>query len=79
MPESRHRRKGQVRPRPREIAPPPVRRKRSPMWVPIVGGTLVGGGVLTIILNYILWQRNVFLVGGFAVLAVGFIFLTQWR
>jgi len=79
VPESRHRRKGQIRPRPREVAPQPVRRKRSPMWVPITGGALVGIGVLLIILNYVFWRRNEFLLIGFGLLAVGMVFLTQWR
>ena len=79
MPESKHRRKGASRPRPREVAPQPVKRKRSPKWVPIAGGALLGSGVALIILNYIFWSRNQFLLIGFGLLAVGFVFLTQWR
>jgi len=79
VPESRHRRKGANRPRPRELEPPKVKAKRSPRWVPIVGGSLLAIGVTAIITNYLVWSRNSILLSGFAVLALGFVFLTQWH
>lgn len=79
MPESKHRRGGQVRPRPRTVEAPYVKPKPSPRWVPILGLALAFAGVGVIIANYIGQWDNLFLVGGFAGLAVGFAVLTQWR
>ena len=83
MPESRHRRGGQTRPRPRELEPQKVKPKPSPRWVPIVGLALIFLGVGIIIANYVWISQNVshnyYLLGGFALLAVGFGVLTQWR
>lgn len=81
MPESRHRRKGKVRPRPQEVIGPPVKAKPSPRWVPIVGITLIGVGVLAILVNYIpgLFEQNWVLLAGFGLLAAGFLFLSRWR
>lgn len=81
MPESRHRRKGKIRPRPQEVTGPPVKAKPSPRWVPIVGLVLIALGVLAILVNYIpgLVEQNWVLVVGFVLLAVGFLFLSRWR
>lgn len=90
MPESKHRRKGRRRPRPRDVAGPPVNPKPSPRWVPATGVTLLAVGVLTILLGYIpaiarVTQdlpglgSNWSLVVGFVLLVGGFGFLTQWR
>ncbi|MBW3578495.1 MAG: cell division protein CrgA [Actinobacteria bacterium] len=82
MPESRHRRKGKARPRPSKAAGPPVKPKPSPPWVPTVGVSLLVLGVVVVIVTYVpnvLWDGNLGLVAGFALMAVGFGFLTQWR
>ncbi|HEX2026445.1 MAG TPA: cell division protein CrgA [Nitriliruptorales bacterium] len=81
MPESRHRRKGRIRPRPGQAAGPPVKPKPSPRWVAAVGVGLILVGVVVVIVNYIpgLIESNWVLVGGFVVIATGFGFLTQWR
>lgn len=91
MPQSKHRRKGKARPRPRTIEaertppkPPP-----SPPWVPRLGGGLIGIGTLIIILGYfepvqrvtdsLPFAPNFGLVFGFVLLSVGFVVLTRWR
>lgn len=85
MPESKHRRKGKERPRPRQIEGQKVNPPPSPAWVPGVGAGLLGGGVLVILFNYFatvngpILGPNFLLVVGFILLAVGFGFLTQWR
>lgn len=82
MPKSKHRRKGKRRPRPQEAAGPVKKPDPSPRWVPITGLALNIVGVLVIIVNYIpnvLWTANVALLVGFAFMAAGFGFLTQWR
>ncbi|MBW3619924.1 MAG: cell division protein CrgA [Actinobacteria bacterium] len=91
MPESKHRRKNKVRPRPRHVEEPVHKPKPSPTWVPATGVTLLLLGVLIIILGYIpsigRWLTglgvplgsNLPLVLGFVLLSVGFGFLTRWR
>ncbi len=81
MPKSRHRRKGKPRPRPQQVAGPPVKPKPSPRWVGTTGVGLALLGVLVIILNYIpgLIERNWVLFVGFGLMAGGFALLTQWR
>ena len=79
MPESRHRRGGQTRPRPRELTPPVAKPKPSPRWVPVIGLALIFLGVIIIIVNYVWIRNNYYLLGGFGLLAVGFAVLTQWR
>lgn len=90
MPESKHRRKGKRRPRPRDVAGPPVNPKPSPRWVPVTGVGLLGLGVAVILLGYIpaiaeqtarlpALGSNWSLVLGFVLLIAGFGFLTQWR
>lgn len=82
MPKSKHRRKGKRRPRPQEAAGPVKKPDPSPRWVPITGLALNIVGVLVIIVNYIpnvLWTANLALLVGFAFMAAGFGFLTQWR
>ena len=90
MPESKHRRKDKVRPRPRHVAPPKRNPEPSPAWVPIAGVSLLGVGVLVILLGYLpVVQRftdglpilagNWTLVSGFVLLVAGFLFLTRWR
>lgn len=87
MPESRHRRKGKLRPRPSNVEGPKKNPDPSPAWVPITGSVLLGLGVIIILLGYFttiagpswLFGQNAPLVLGFILLAVGFGFLTQWR
>lgn len=90
MPESKHRRKGKRRPRPRDVSGPPVKPKPSPRWVPATGLGLLGLGVLVILVGYIPavtdltaglpgLGSNWSLVVGFVLLIGGFGFLTQWR
>lgn len=90
MPKSKHRRKGQRRPRAREMAPPPKNPEPSPTWVPATGVTLLSIGIGIIIAGYLPFVQDVTetwwklgsnwtLVGGFVLLAGGFGFLTQWR
>ncbi len=81
MPQSRHRRKGRSRPRPAAVEGPLTKPKPSPPWVPITGVTLILLGVVVVIVNYIpgLIESNIVLVGGFVLIAAGFVFLTQWH
>ncbi len=54
----------------------------SPIWVPILLFTLLGLGVLTIIVNYlgILWDTsNVVLLGGLGLILAGIVTATQYR
>lgn len=91
MPESKHRRKGQVRKRPTRNAPPPRNPEPSPGWVPVVGTGLLVLGLVIILAGYLVtplqeltsgWpvlQQNWPLAIGFTCLIAGFGFLTQWR
>ncbi len=91
MPKSKHRRNNKTRPRPSQMAPPPVRAPDpSPDWVPRVGLGGVIAGVLVILLGYLpvvgrftndlpLFGPNWSLVLGFILLAGGFGVLTRWR
>lgn len=92
MPKSKHRRKGTVRPRPRNIEPQERRPTPSPTWVPVTGVALLAVGVLIILVGYLpvvqevtrSWRllglgANWTLVGGFVLISVGFGFLTRWR
>lgn len=90
MPQSKHRRKGQNRPRAYQTAPPQKNPTPSAPWVPIVGVTLLVVGVLIILLAFLPGFQNLLaslppfygnwgLVAGFALLLVGFVFLTRWR
>ena len=54
----------------------------SPIWVPILLFTLLGLGVLTIIVNYlgVLWDTsNVVLLGGLGLILAGIVTATQYR
>lgn len=90
MPESKHRRKGKRRPRPRDVAGPPSNPPPSPTWVPATGATLLVVGLLAILLGYIPavtpltsnlpgLGQNWPLVIGFVLLVAGLGFLTRWR
>lgn len=90
MPESKHRRKGKIRPRPSHVEPPKPNPKPSPTWVPVTGVSLLVAGVVVILLGYLQPVQDVTvswpwmgsnwpLVGGFVLLASGFGFLTRWQ
>lgn len=90
MPESRHRRSGKKRPRQFETHAPEAKPAPSPTWVPVTGASLLGLGVLVILLGYIDEVQNITrsipvlgtntgLVVGFLLLIAGFGFLTRWR
>lgn len=91
MPESKHRRKGQVRKRPTRNAPPQRNPEPSPSWVPVVGTGLLGVGLVVILAGYLVsplqqwtssWPvlaQNWPLAIGFGLLLGGFGFLTKWR
>lgn len=79
VPESKHRRKGKPRPRPQQIAGPPVKPKPSPRWVSLTGLTLLLVGVVVVIGNYVWIERNWILLAGFVAMAAGFAFLMRWR
>ena len=54
----------------------------SPIWVPILLFSLLGLGVLTIIVNYlgVFWDTsNVILLVGLAVILAGIVTATQYR
>ncbi|MCC5949202.1 MAG: cell division protein CrgA [Nitriliruptoraceae bacterium] len=90
MPESRHRRGGKKRPRDFETHAPETKAAPSPTWVPATGASLLGLGVLIILLGYIdevraftrtipLTGTNTGLILGFVCLIAGFGFLSRWR
>lgn len=87
MPQSKHRRKGQQRPRAHQTAPPAKNPTPSAPWVPALGVGLLLAGVAVILLGYLLLQDvnwplfgpNWGLVAGFALLIAGFVVLTRWR
>jgi hypothetical protein len=61
--------------------PKPPNPKPSPRWVPILGVSLIGIGVLQVILTYLvrLPGGNLNLFVGFGLMAGGLIALSQWR
>lgn len=90
MPESKHRRHGRNRPRAYQTHEPEKRPAPSPTWVPATGAGFLVGGVIVILLGNLpavssvlrtwpLLGGNWSLVFGFALLMVGFGFLTRWR
>lgn len=91
MPESKHRRKGKKRERPRHLEAPVKKDLPSPTWVPATGLCLILGGFLLILAGYLvppltrivqewpIFEQNWPLVIGFMMLIGGFGFLTRWR
>ncbi|MFN2555804.1 MAG: cell division protein CrgA [Nitriliruptorales bacterium] len=81
MPRSRHRRKGKSRPRPQLAAGPVVKPRPSPRWVPVVGLSLIGLGLLVVLVNYLpgLFETNWLLLAGLVLMTGGFVLLTTWR
>jgi hypothetical protein len=66
------------------IPPKPPKPKPSPRWVPIVGLSLIGIGIVAIILTYVLGPNiipggNYTIIVGFVLMAVGLLFLSRWR
>ena len=70
---------------------PPIPREyiESPRWVPVLMFTLLGLGMLVIILNYLSLvptpgflpesPHNAYLLGGLGFITAGFVVATQWR
>ncbi|MFT5223233.1 MAG: hypothetical protein ACI867_001547 [Glaciecola sp.] len=91
MPKSKHRRNNKNRPRKNSVKHTPVKNPTpSPEWVPRVGVGLIAVGIVVILLGYLpgvsdliaswpVFHQNWSLVGGFALLAGGFGFLTRWQ
>lgn len=90
MPQSKHRRKGKNRPRPKQTVAPQRRPDPSPRWVPTTGVGLLIGGIAIVVLGYLpvvadavaTWPPlgpNNFLILGFVVMIAGFVVLTRWR
>lgn len=90
MPKSKHRRHGRNRPREYQTHEPMKKPAPSPPWVPVTGALFLVGGVIVILVgnlpavsammrNWIWFRSNWSLIGGFALLMVGFGFLTKWR
>jgi hypothetical protein len=90
MPQSKHRRGGQKRPRHYETHAPERNAATSPTWVPATGASLLVLGVLVILVGYlppvseamsswVVLGSNWGLVGGFVLLIAGFVFLSRWR
>lgn len=75
MPKSRSKRSSYTPPKP----PKP---KPSPRWLPVLALSLIGVGILWILVNYVvaaLPGGNLNLVFGFVLMAVGLGLLSQWR
>ena len=90
MPESKHRRHGRNRPRAYQTHAPQKNPAPSPSWVPVTGVSLLVAGVAVILIGNLppvsavlrTWPwfgGNWNLIAGFALLMVGFGFLTRWR
>ncbi|HEX5630471.1 MAG TPA: cell division protein CrgA [Acidimicrobiia bacterium] len=79
MPKSKGRRK------PKQITPPPTHKddKVSPAWYAAVMFSLMGLGVLVIILNYIELvpggQQSLFLYSGLGLIAIGFLMTMNYH
>lgn len=68
----------------RYTPPAPRPQKDSPRWVPIVMGALLVVGMLMIVLNYLNLlpgpdPSNYYLLGGLALITIGFVVATRWR
>lgn len=69
--------------RSRYTPPPPKKAPPSPIWVPVLMFTLLGLGMLTIIVNYLELlpggAKNSYLFVGLGGITAGFMLATQWR
>ena len=63
--------------------PPKANPPPSPAWVPIAGTGLIGGGIVLILLTYLLRSAipggNFWIIGGFIFMAAGLVILSRWR
>jgi hypothetical protein len=63
----------------RYTPPTPKSYEESPRWVPILMAVLIGLGVLTIILRYIVWDSNTAVLVGLVFLLSGLFVATKWK
>jgi len=66
----------------RYTPPIPKYEKVSPPWVPVLMFSLIVGGILLIILNYLgaIWStNNWYLLGGLGLILGGIVTATQWH
>jgi cell division protein CrgA len=67
----------------RYTPPVPKAVKVSPVWVPVLMGSLLGVGAILIICNYLNvlpgGASNAYLLVGLALITAGFITATQWH
>ena len=77
--------RGRVTPRQSGRYTPPIPREKkvSPRWVPVLLLTLLIGGMLVILLNYLGvlpgGTKNEYLLGGLALITIGFVVATTYR
>ena len=77
--------RGRATPRQSGRYTPPIPREKkvSPRWVPVLLLTLLIGGMLVILLNYLGvlpgGTKNEYLLGGLALITVGFVVATTYR
>jgi cell division protein CrgA len=69
--------------RSRYTPPPQKKLPPSPMWLPVMMFTLLGVGMVTVVVNYLGLlpggARNAYLFIGLGLITAGFLFATQWR
>jgi hypothetical protein len=69
--------------RSRYTPPPPKKAPPSPKWVPITMFTLLGAGMVVVIINYLEvlpgGAKNGYLFLGLGLITAGFMLATQWR
>jgi len=69
--------------RSRYTPPPPKKAPPSPTWVPVVMFTLLGLGMIVVIINYLGLlpggAKNSYLFLGLGSITAGFMLATQWR
>jgi hypothetical protein len=69
--------------RSRYTPPPPKKAPPSPMWVPVTMFTLLGLGMVIVIVNYLSvlpgGAKNAYLFVGLGLITAGFLLATQYR
>jgi hypothetical protein len=69
--------------RSRYTPPPPKKRPPSPLWVPVTMFTLLGLGMVIVIINYLGvlpgGAKNGYLFLGLGLITAGFLLATQYR